>query len=64
MRRRLFQYDQARRNHPRYRAKKRIVKDLWIGAGTVMILFPEPAAVCAMGLLTTFLSFLILDETR
>jgi len=58
-----YRYDHARRSHPRYRAKRRIVKDVWIGSGTLMILFPEPAAVAAMALLTTFVSFMILDET-
>jgi hypothetical protein len=57
-------YDVERRSHPRYRAKRRIVRDLWIGASTVMLLIPVPAVICALALLTTFVSFMILDETQ
>ena len=64
MSRRLFRYDEARRSHPRYQARRRIVKDVWIGSGTVMMLIPEPAMVCAIALLTTFVSFMILDESH
>jgi len=58
------EYDQQRRSDPRYRAKKVWVRDLWIGSGVVMLALPHPAAVTALALLTTFASFMILDETR
>ena len=52
-----------RRKTPRYRAKKRIVRDLWIASAAIMALFPIPALVAILALLTTFLGFTILDET-
>jgi hypothetical protein len=51
-----------RRFTPGYRRKRGIVKNVWIGSALVMILQP-PAIVVAMVLGTTFLSFVILDET-
>ena len=52
-----------RRQTPRYRAKRRIVRDLWIVSGALMALFPIPGLVAILALLTTFLGFTILDET-
>lgn len=58
------------RNHPHkrrftpiYRRKKGIVKNLWIVSGLVMIALATPAVILALTLGTTFLSFVILDET-
>ena len=58
------------RNHPHkrrftglYRRKKCIVRNLWIGSGLLMIVVATPALILAMALATTFLSFVILDET-
>jgi hypothetical protein len=58
------------RNHPHkrrftglYRRKKCIVRNLWIGSGLLMIVVATPALILAMTLATTFLSFVILDET-
>jgi hypothetical protein len=58
------------RNHPHrrrftagYRRKQGIVRNIWIASGTVMILQATPAVILAIALGTTFLSFLILDET-
>ena len=47
----------------RYRKKKRIVRDIWLGAGCVMLLNPVLPFMLALGLATTFLAFVILDET-
>ena len=52
-----------RRFTPRYRRKQGIVKNVWIASGVVMILQASPAIILAMALGTTFLSFVILDET-
>lgn len=46
----------------RYAAKRRIVRDVWIVAGLLMIMLP-PAAQLVVALPTTFLAFVILDET-
>ena len=48
----------------RYRAKRRIVRDVWLGTGCVMLLNPVLPFMLALGLATTFLSFVILDETE
>ncbi len=57
-------------NHPsarllskRYRAKKRIVRGLWIATGLMMLSFPLLPFMVTLGLFTTFLSFSILDES-
>ncbi len=46
----------------RYRVKRRLVRDLWLVAGALMLLLP-PVAQLALALPTTFLAFVILDET-
>lgn len=52
-----------RRFTPGYRRKKGIVRNVWIASGLVMILQASPALILALALGTTFLSFMILDET-
>jgi hypothetical protein len=52
-----------RRFTRRYRRKQRIVKNIWIGSGLLMLVNATPEAIIALGLGTTFLSFVILDET-
>ena len=52
-----------RRFTPGYRRKKGIVKNLWIGSGLLMIILATPALMLALAMGTTFLSFVILDET-
>lgn len=59
------------RDHPHrrrftasYRRKRAIVKNLWIGSGLVMIVEATPAFIFAVALGTTFMAFVILDETR
>ena len=46
-----------------YRRKRGIVKDIWICSGLVMLSTASPALIVTLTLATTFLSFLILDET-
>jgi hypothetical protein len=53
-----------RRFTARYRRKKCIVKNVWICSGLLMLWQATPAVILTLGLGTTFLSFLILDETR
>lgn len=59
------------RHHPHrrrftkgYRRKRGIVKNVWIASGLVMAIQASPAIIVALALGTTFLSFVILDETR
>lgn len=52
-----------RRYTRRYRRKQGIVRNVWIASGVVMIVQASPAVIVAMALGTTFLSFVILDET-
>lgn len=51
-----------RRYTLKYRKKKRIVKDVWICSGLLM-LNASLSVVIALFLATSFLSFMILDET-
>lgn len=57
------QYQQQRMKEPAYLAKKKIVKTLWIVSGFIMLSFPQLPMIITLSLLTTFLSFTILDET-
>jgi len=57
-------YDTERRSSDKYLAKKSLVKDIWIGSGLIMLGSQAPAMIVFMSLLTTFLSFAILDETE
>lgn len=62
------QYDVERRSSVKYKKKQDIVKKIWIVSGTIMIgllQFPLLAAgALVLALLTTFLGFMILDETQ
>ena len=51
-----------RRLAPQYQAKKRKVRTVWIVAGLVMLIYPDLPFVIIVTLLTTFLSFGILDS--
>ena len=55
--------DHRRRYSRNYRQKKGWVKNLWIGTSLLMLCFPLLPFVLGLGLLTSFLSFAILDET-
>lgn len=46
-----------------YRRKQGIVKNVWIASGLVMALQGSLALIMVLALGTTFLSFVILDET-
>lgn len=52
-----------RRLSPAYRAKQQIVKQVWMGAGMVMLIHPVLPMVTIISLFTTFVAFAILDET-
>jgi hypothetical protein len=58
------EHPHRRRFTPVYRRKQGIVKNVWIASGLVMALQATPAFILALALGTTFLSFVILDETR
>ncbi len=47
----------------RHRQKKRLVRDIWIASGMFIIFMPLNLQI-TMLLLTTFVSFMILDETE
>jgi hypothetical protein len=51
-----------RRYTCKYRKKKKIVRDLWVVSGLVMLCVPL-TFMLAMALGTTMLAFVILDET-
>lgn len=46
-----------------YAAKKSMVKNFWIASGALMMVMPALHFVIALGLFTTFVSFMYLDET-
>jgi hypothetical protein len=46
-----------------YKRKQEMVRSLWIYSGLVMVVIPVAPYVAAATLFTTFLSFVILDET-
>lgn len=61
---------EAQRHHPHYRrftpvyrARRKLVRDMWIGLGLLMTLLP-PAGVMVIAMLGTFAAFLILDESE
>jgi len=60
-------YDQERRNSVKYKKKKKIVRDLWIGIGSAMLFFTFIPGmfnvVIVLALLGMGVSFIILDET-
>ena len=53
-----------RRFTPRYRAKQRLVKRIWMGAGCITLLFPTLYFLLLIFLSTTLVAFIILDETE
>lgn len=62
--------EREKKDHPswrrytrKYRLKRKIVRDVWIVSGVLMIGAPL-GAVIVLALGTTFLSFMILDETH
>ena len=57
-------HSHARRLTTSYKKKQAIVKNLWIGSGLLMLLIGLLPYLVAATLLTTFISFVILDETE
>jgi hypothetical protein len=47
-----------------YRRKMGLVKNLWIGAGLLVLFHPSPVVLLTAGLSMTFVAFTLLDETR
>lgn len=45
-----------------YLARKRRLKDLWIGSGLLALTFPVPAFLMILALFCCFISFAFLDE--
>ncbi|WP_455223339.1 hypothetical protein [Kaarinaea lacus] len=64
----MYIYDQKNnvwiplRHTAEYKKKKKLVRDAWIIVGLIMIGLPLPF-VMALGLATTFMSFMFLDES-
>ena len=52
-----------RRFTRRYRRKQQLVKSVWIGSGLLILTNPVIGVALAVGLATSFLSFMLLDET-
>lgn len=47
----------------RYRAKRSLVKNVWIAAGAIMLCGPTAPMLLIVGLSASLISFIILDET-
>lgn len=45
-----------------YRARRRRLKELWIGSGLLALVLPEPAFWLILLILSCFISFAFLDE--
>lgn len=64
----MYVYDEQQnkwvllRTTAQYKKKKKIVRDLWLMMGLLMVPLPV-AFTLALALLTTFLSFVVLDES-
>ncbi len=56
-------HPRRRRHSARYRAKKKVVRGIWIATSILMLAYPLVPFIVTLGLFTTFLSFTILDET-
>ena len=48
---------------PQHRAKKRLIYYIWVSVLLTMLIIPSLAYAFAASLFTTFVSFMILDET-
>lgn len=58
------QHSHGRRLTHSYKKKQDIVKNLWIGSGLLMLVIGVLPYLVAATLFTTFISFVILDETE
>lgn len=52
-----------RRFTPEYLRKRQRVKQLWMGAGLLVLLQPTITTLLIVGITTTFVAFTILDES-
>lgn len=52
-----------RRFTRKYKRKQELVRKLWIGAGLVILANPTVAMLLIVALPTTFVAFIVLDET-
>jgi len=57
-------HSHGRRLTQTYKKKQNLVKNLWIGSGLLMLIIGMLPFLVAAALITTFLSFVILDETE
>lgn len=53
-----------RRFTRKYQSRKALVKTVWVCAGLLMLLNPALPVILIIALPTTFLSFMLLDETH
>ncbi|MEO0442786.1 MAG: hypothetical protein AAFZ92_03460 [Pseudomonadota bacterium] len=58
------EHSHYRRFTKRYKRKQSLVKNYWIGAGLIGLMFPVLHVLIVLSLATTFVSFSILDETE
>ena len=64
----MYVYDEVNncwvsiRTTSQYKQKKKIVRNAWLVIGTIMLMMP-PTAVMVTALFTTFMSFMLLDES-
>ncbi len=58
----LARHPSWRRTTRKYQRKRKLVRDLWLFSGAIMVVIP-PAATLGLALGTTFLAFMVLDET-
>lgn len=47
---------------PNYIAKKKKIKDLWIGGSVLALIYPVPAVLTMIALFCCFITFAFLDE--
>ena len=52
-----------RRLQKSYKKKQSLIKNFWIAAGLITLAFPFLAVAIILSIVTTFISFSILDET-
>lgn len=52
----------ARRLTGTYRARRRLTRRIWMGAGLLTLVHPELPVAVILALLSTFISFAVLDE--
>lgn len=58
------QHSHYRRFTARYKKKQGVVKNFWIAAGLITLMFPLLHVAIIISMLTTFASFSVLDESE